>query len=557
VTRRVISIALALPLLLAATASARPAPAKPPSRVQIGHASLGRTVDGRPSILVPVTYPIQLAGRTTPLEVRLRDRNGKRIFRRKIRVRLSAGKPRSPERRRRFTFVHRIDLLDVPAVPIGAGMEVMVRAKGRVDVDNDGTPEIGSNDTSAQPLPLTARRRFCSTPAVVRTRPGRRTTVPLPACTKPVRWRIAQQPEHGQAHLEGGSLVYRSGPKFRGADTLTLSGGQTVGFTVGPGGEIKVRALGDSVTAGFGYYSNGEEMEVWELDDCRPGKKRFNDACSSNSLSRESEEGPVEYAPDFGYANGVSWAAQWARKYGLTNYKNYAISGSEPANWAPRTGQAPEGEFHWITEKIESEEPDYVLLTLGANPLLSEVLFGDGNILCGLESDILGGFRECIERLFEENHLRENLKRVYADLVTNTDATIYVMQYHLSEPSIALYTTNQIAEMGKLLNEEIAAVAATFNSQRLRVVTPPHFNVGVDLSPVYRSVELCPGTEYLVDGPSVQSTATQKEYKFDPFVSFCPGPASGPPWVISGDTGIHPSATGYTQMASRVPPPSG
>ena len=41
-------------------------------------------------------------------------------------------------------------------------------------------------------------------------------------------------------------------------------------------------------------------------------------------------------------------------------------------------------------------------------------------------------------------------------------------------------------------------------------------------------------------------------------LSFCKGPAgSGPPWVISGDTGIHPSAAGYAQMASQVPPPSG
>lgn len=556
-SRRVLSIAFSLLLLLTATADARPAAVKPPARVQIGHASLGHTVDGHPSILVPVTYPIQLAGRTTPLEVTLRDRMGRPIFQRTVRVRLSSGKPRLPERRRRFAFVHRVDLLDRPAVQLEGGMKLRVRAKGRVDVDNDGVPEISGSDTSTQPLPLVERRRLCSTPAATHTRPGRRATVPLPACTKPPRWRIARQPEHGQAHIEGGSLVYRSGPKFRGTDTLILSGGRSVGFTVVPGGEIKVRALGDSVTAGFGYYSNGEEMEVWELDDCRPATKRFNDACSSNSLGRESEEGPVEYAPDFGYANGVSWAAQWAKKYGLTNYKNYAISGSEPANWAPATGRAPAGEFHKITEKIESEEPDYVLLTLGANPLLSEVLFGGGNIICGLESDILGGFRECIEELFAENHLGENLKRVYADLLTHTQATIYVMQYHLSEPSVALYTTNQIAEMGKLLNTEIATVAGSFNSPRLRVVTPPHFNVGVNLSPVYRPVELCPGTNYLVDGPSVQSTATQKEYKLDPFVSFCPGPLSGPPWVISGDTGIHPSATGYTQMASQVPPPSG
>jgi lysophospholipase L1-like esterase len=29
----------------------------------------------------------------------------------------------------------------------------------------------------------------------------------------------------------------------------------------------------------------------------------------------------------------------------------------------------------------------------------------------------------------------------------------------------------------------------------------------------------------------------------------------GKPWVISGDTGIHPSATGYAQMAAEIPAP--
>jgi hypothetical protein len=38
-------------------------------------------------------------------------------------------------------------------------------------------------------------------------------------------------------------------------------------------------------------------------------------------------------------------------------------------------------------------------------------------------------------------------------------------------------------------------------------------------------------------------------------LSFCSGPAKGPPWVISGDTGIHPSAAGYAHMAARVPAP--
>jgi hypothetical protein len=89
------------------------------------------------------------------------------------------------------------------------------------------------------------------------------------------------------------------------------------------------------------------------------------------------------------------------------------------------------------------------------------------------------------------------------------------------------------------------------------VVTPPHFNVGLSLEPVYPSSYTCSYFEYGVDGPSVQSTPTQDELEAAHYLSFCEGPkGGGAPWVISGDTGIHPSAAGYAQMASQVPAPA-
>jgi hypothetical protein len=187
------------------------------------------------------------------------------------------------------------------------------------------------------------------------------------------------------------------------------------------------------------------------------------------------------------------------------------------------------------------------------------MLFGIDHMGCAIYAQIFGNYRECIEEAFAEVKLHENLKRLYTDLVEHTSATVYLMQYHLSVPSIALaYSATQIAEMGKLLNQEIAAVAAEVNPQRLQVVTPPHFNVGIDVSPVYPSHFSCSRLGYKVDGPSVQSTPTQTELKVLHPLSFCKGPeGSGPPWVISGDTGIHPSAAGYAQMASQVPPPGG
>jgi hypothetical protein len=48
-------------------------------------------------------------------------------------------------------------------------------------------------------------------------------------------------------------------------------------------------------------------------------------------------------------------------------------------------------------------------MTIGANPLLSNVLFGIDNMGCAVSSDVLGGYRECIERAFREVHLREDL----------------------------------------------------------------------------------------------------------------------------------------------------
>ncbi len=551
-TRCILPLALLLLFAPPASAGARPVRIQPPPRVQIGHAVLGHAADGAPSILVPVTYPIQLAGRMAPLEVTLLDRAGNLAFSRKVRVRLSAGARRRPERRRRFSFVHRVDLLDRPAVQLEQGIRVLVRTRSRLDVDADGTPELASHDDATQPLSLASSRSLCSTPSANRTRPGQRMTVPLPACTTQRSWRIVQQPEAGHAHIEGGNLVYRSGPGFRGTDTLALSGGRQVRFTVGERGEVIVRALGDSVTAGFGYYSNGRPMTFSHLFECRPPSKGYDDACSSNSLVANNKEALV-YAPDYGLSSNVSWAAQWANEHGVTNFENFAVSGSAPGDWAP------EGQFHETTERIESEDPDYVLMTMGANPLLSEMLFGVDNMGCAIYSQIFGGYSECIERAFAEVELQKNLKSLYTDLVQHTDATIYLMQYHLSVPSAALaYSATQIAEMGQLLNREIATVAAEVNPQRLQVVTPPHFNVGIDISPVYPSNFTCSRFGYTVDGPSVQSTPTQDELEVLHPLSFCDGPeGGGPPWMISGDTGIHPSAAGYAQMAAQVPAPTG
>jgi lysophospholipase L1-like esterase len=292
-------------------------------------------------------------------------------------------------------------------------------------------------------------------------------------------------------------------------------------------------------------------MGIGSLLDCKPADDYYNDACSSNSANTSSTSGPDPgYLPDYGLSRNISWAAKWANEYGITDYKNYAVTGSAPSDWLGS------GQFSDTFRQIQAENPDFVVMTMGANPLLSDMLFGIDNMGCAIYSDLFGDYRDCIEQAFAGVDLSSNLHEIYSELVANTTSHVVLMQYHLSIPSIALaYSSAQIALMGQLLNQVIAEQAAAVSTERITVIAPPWFDVGIDMRPVHPSTYSCSYAGYKVDGPSVQSTPSQDELLLSHPLSFCSGPAIGPPWVISGDTGIHPSATGYSRMAAQMPPP--
>jgi lysophospholipase L1-like esterase len=539
-----------LGLALAGPAAAKPAPVKPLAEVEIGKVGVSAVEGGRASLLVPVRYPIQLAGRVVETRVSLLGAKGGVARSWVLRDRLASGRVRVPDRRRGFPFVHRVRLNRALTRRVRQQPRVRVVAIGKLDLDGDKRAEQLSVDRATQTPTIGPRRKrpLCSSVPHLRVRAGGRVVVPLPACDTQTGWSV---PFPKSARVEDGRLIYDAPKQLRGRGELRLTGSafQYVQVTVGAAPGAVVRALGDSVTAGFGFYDDGSSMTIEQLLECRPSAKEFDDACSSNSLNRTSEE-KIKYATDYGLANNVSWAAQWANEYGVGNYKNFAISGSEPKDWAPG------GEFHSTTEQIASEDPDYVLMTMGANPLLSEMLFGVDNMGCAVYADVFGGYQRCVEEAFAEVHLQEHLRSLYSYLVANTEATIYLMQYHLSVPSTALaYGATQIAAMGALLNREIAKVAGEVSPQRLQVVTPPHFNVGIDVSPVFPSRYTCSIFGYKVDGRSVQSNPTQDELEVLHPLSFCEN-EDFVNWVIDGDTGIHPSAAGYEQMASQVPAPN-
>ncbi len=564
--------ALAALLALPALAAAKPKPAKAPdltpAKVQVGRVALSAPHrDGSASLLVPVHYPSQYAGRLVALRVALVE-GGRTVRSFVLHERPSSGAARLVETRRSFTFVHRLGLQPGLAARVRSGLAVEVGAGGPVDVNGDGKPDFGSSDRATQLLPTgPGNGRLCSTLPRIRLRPGRTVSVPLPDCTAAVHWRVRRQPEQGRAVVHGGQLVYRAGRRAgrvtialaanpAGTGSISAAAGAKpipsfVQVAVGTASAASVRAIGDSVTAGFGYYDNAHLMPLSRLLECKPGEGTYVNACSSNSAVTSDAAKKIEYAPDYGLYNNVSWAAQWANENDISNYENLAVSGSEPKDWAPG------GQLYGKTAEVEAEDPDYILMTIGANPLLSDLLFGEENMGCAIESDIFGGFAQCIERNFRKVELQARLKALYSDLVAKTSSTIYLMQYPTTVPSSALaYSSTQIAEAGALLNREIETVAAQVSPSRLQVIAPPHFNVGISIEPVYPSHYTCGYFEYPVDGPSVQSEPTQDELEALHYLSFCPGPVpKGPPWVISGDTGIHHSAAGYFAMQSKLPPP--
>jgi hypothetical protein len=360
-------------LTAAAPAGAMPAKVASPAKVAVGHPTIGTSADGLASILVPVHYPIELKGRLAELRVALIGARGKTLRSWLLHERLSGGKARLPDRRRRFTFVHRVGLDASLSRRLRQGAMVRVVGSGKLDVDEDGKPEMSSRDAStSKPLAGPRPHPVCSSVPHLRVKRGGRVSVPLPVCDSEMSWTAARWASRGNVLVRGERFIYNARKGFRGTDQIQLESKGLTRFaavTVGAPGKINVRALGDSVTAGFGYYGEGGSMNFIDFGlYCIPAAREMNDACSSNSVSEESEEGPVTYTEDWGLAENISWAAQWATAHNVTNYENLAISGSEPGDWAPN------GQFFGTTKEIEREQPDVVLLTLGANPLLSKLL---------------------------------------------------------------------------------------------------------------------------------------------------------------------------------------
>ena len=324
----------------------------------------------------------------------------------------------------------------------------------------------------------------------------------------------------------------------------------------------RVVALGDSFTAGFGYYDDGTEWE--DLFNCTGIDDVVvkNNPCSSNSMLR-GIEGPLEFAPDYGFANQVSWTAQVASALGVTAanasdlYANVAVSGSTAKEWADDELVLSQLDGQNGLAAVASLDPDIVLITLGGNPTLSKVLLGGAEKCQKFDKPVrTAPLTECFGELITEDGTVPALTTVYQRLLDTTDARILVLTYPQVIPQIGLtiggWSPQALLVARDALNGAVMTAVTdvrTAHTEGARLLTAdPQFATGLPPGD-FTSETDCFGRAKKADGtdgPSNQSTLTQEIYAEDYAES---GWCAGPPWTIASDTGVHPNVAGYAELA--------
>jgi lysophospholipase L1-like esterase len=473
---------------------------------------------------------------------------------------------------------------------------------------------------AAAPAPGGTAPPTCTAPTRVQTNYVTPVSITI-SCGGDAAIRVAR-PAHGRiAHAEGtgtATVIYRpdTGYDDRQAPTDALSyTATTPGGTVAGQVAVHVRpyrfvALGDSVTAGFGYYGDGDEMSALKLGSCKP-LSQLNGRCSSNSRLRGGATGAdPSYTADFGLANNVSWAAQFAnglqgggKLAGDGQYANYAVTGSSPGDWMALPSDAkgskgyPDGSgaLTPTLDKVLAGDPDLVAFTIGANPILSNMMPSLlGNPIWNMCKDFWtwGGTGACLEQRFGNGvssavQLRAHLVALYRHMLTGTTHTTFVvMPYHLTVPTgtsagwdwwmlegaidlLNRTIDDAVDDVRQALPQDadrLLHVRAQFDPNATDPTKLARFNFGgssFHLDPaacIPASVACAKGSRddygwdnrydchwytHDADGPSHQATVTQT-------ASFYTSTCGGTPWILSSDSGIHPNRAGYQQFASAL-----
>ena len=317
------------------------------------------------------------------------------------------------------------------------------------------------------------------------------------------------------------------------------------------GRPLRIRAFGDAVTAGFGVFADGSPMSFAQTIPCLPRNRLLNDRCSSNSLlgAGDTTTGP-RFSADFGLSNGFSWAAQIAKARGTVDYANYAVSGSEPRHWmnlTPDASHPDDGYLHDELRRLEADDPDLVLVTLGGSTMLGDA-FGGAGLACVSLNDAVtqsAEFRGCIDSILNAQLLKQSLMAVYFDVLAQTpNSHIVASAYSASFPALSLFEPWQRKSMTDAVNGQITAAvdsakaAGATWAQRLAVSFPEELSTLA--LPVY------PGQFQPV---CWQRSLFARSLLIDLYRYLTPECARRQ-MVLDSDLGIHPNRAGQASYAA-------
>ena len=306
-----------------------------------------------------------------------------------------------------------------------------------------------------------------------------------------------------------------------------------VAFSSGAAAKVPVgqpfvlRAIGDSVTAGFGYCGlvdpecpdgRGQPYALSEQTVCRGGN--YDDRCSSNKGDYTA------HLPGDDGVPAISWADQFAVREAIPDFINYAVTGSRPDQW---DGNTPAGFYNFtkLMQDVVDARPDLTLMTLGANPVLHEFYSSPRAIAC-VAFLTINQVKKCAARELEKFKSKMHLEHVYEKLLSVPSNHVIVLGYHTPHPAVHQVLLRKLIEFYLPKYAHVQAIIAEINSTVKQAVDAVASRGENRLRIHFLSMDPWPPEEHqCLD-------------------------ATHEPWVISWDFCIHPTEAGYRQFVDRV-----
>lgn len=340
--------------------------------------------------------------------------------------------------------------------------------------------------------------------------------------------------------------------------------------------------IGDSVTAGFGYFGQKENAKnisgtvnnpfpsSWyfgdnSLSDCSPaGTGTPIDQCSNNNFNGAPwSAGAWQAGPK---APNVAYSYQIAGSQDPVNaapVENWAVTGSTPAQWD--TG----GPFNYQLKNIKNT---HVVMTLGANPILSSFLqiklslVPVTNGACADSTQWLGwtGWWAyptskvvgCADQQWAQNQQTAHLESVYKTLLQNQNKVL-VMQYYRTcpwsfgnwqpegnvdkGPASGNSCPSQKQKVSECSNCPVKGTTTQWD-QAVAAQNAMNAKIAAAVGEVQQWAKNQPGikaSDLQLAVPNQGAWEQHQAWHSDS-------------WVFKNDTWIHPSKAGHAQLAKTV-----